>query len=251
MDLISKFDKVYIIHCVENKNRYDNIKFQLDNLITNYKDRIEIYNTCYFPHNNICANAMIFSGKSRYLINGNEFSLTREFYRIIKTSYLLGYDRILIFEDDFSLMKQEYMGAFINAFPDDFDIIQLSYQIPSFLYDFNNIFNQYQNNGKFWIEKEFGGWSNNGLALSRNGMKYWIDRIDNEFQAADIPIHESKNSKLYYGYLNASNKDIKHYIPTIPLIYIDGIESTVQQSNKNDIYELYQYIDKTYYNIYI
>ena len=240
-------NNVHIIHCVENKKRYENILYQIDNNSW-LQERFKIYWTCYFPHSDIAANAMILSNKSRYISNKNEYNLIREFYRIIKVEYLKGSNDICIFEDDFSLMKQPLFDKFIDNVPEDFDIIQLSYLFNHNLYEYSNLIKEY-NNGKLWINKTFGAWSNNGIILSRKGMKYFIDTVDNELQAADIPMFESKNVLQYFGKCNQN--DLKHYIPTLPLVYVDGYDSTVQNDTKNDLYFLYRNVlNKENYSIF-
>lgn len=256
MDNIKKqnieIDKVYVIHCAENVKRLKNIEFQQK---TNkwLNDKLEIWWTCYHPFSNIMANAMLLSNMSRYLSNGNELNLVREFYTIIKTSYLRNYNYICIFEDDFSLINENLFNQFINTLPYDFDLIQLSLQGTKKQYNLNKLINDYINKGILWEEKTFGAWSNNGILLSRKGMEYYINSIDNELQAADIPMHESKNDNPYYGKLNQSGNNIKHYIPTIPIVYINGVESTVQdESNEeqDDLYEQYdKLLNKKMYNI--
>lgn len=248
MDYIKDIDKVYVIHCVENLKRFKNINYQKQHN-TWLNDKLEIWWTCYHPFSDIMANAMILSGKSRYISNKNELNLVREFYTIIKTSYYKGYNHICIFEDDFSLLNDEHFDQFMKNIPNDFDIIQLSYlMFPRNIQDMDKLLSD----NILWIEKTNGGWSNNGIILSRNGMKYFIDSMDNELQAADIPMHESKNKDFYYGKLNQSN-DLKHYIPTIPLVYVNGLDSTVQNNNKDafEIYKLYlEMLNKDLYNIY-
>lgn len=246
MDLLNLFDKIFIIHCLEDDDRLANIKFQISHLSDKKSKKIEIYETCRFPFSKQCAYALMFSNKSRFISNGSEFNLTREFYRIIKTSYLKGFKRILIFEDDFRLLKPNYMEPFLESFPKDFDIIQLSYLFNIQMYDFSKLTDLYYED-VHWVEKDFGAFSNNGLALSRKGMKYFIDFIDNEFVAADIPMHESKNNNKFWGHINKSDSDIKHYVPTIPLVYVDGVDSRVQTDDKKDLYENYKYIDKSAY----
>lgn len=246
MDYIKDIDKVYVIHCVENEKRLNNINFQkTKNKWLNNK--LEIWWTCYHPYSDIMANAMILSGKSRYISNKNELNLVREFYTIIKTSYYKGYNNICIFEDDFSLINEEYFNQFMINIPNDFDIIQLSYLLVE--KNIHNI-NYLLSNNILWIEKNNGGWSNNGIILSRNGMKYFIDFIDNEFVAADIPMHESKNKDMYYGRINQS-RNLNHYISSIPLVFVDGYDSTVQNNTKDEIYKLYrEQLNKDLYNIY-
>ena len=61
------------------------------------------------------------------------------FYTIIKQSYLRGFEHILIFEDDFSLMKEDIFNKFMSCLPEDFDIIQLSYLSHEKMYDVNKL----------------------------------------------------------------------------------------------------------------
>lgn len=251
MDHLNNIDEMYVIHCVENEKRLENIKYQFANneWVSN---KTKIYWTCYFPFSDVAANAMLLSNKSRFLSNKNEYNLTREFYRIIKVAYLQGVNSICIFEDDFSLINKDDFKKFFNDIPKDFDIIQLSYLFNDDMADYKDLLDEYKK-GNLWVEKKIGGWSNNGLILSRKGMKYFIDNIDKEFKAADIPMHESKNNNIYFGKVNQSNDDLKHYIPTMPVIYVDGIESTVQNTDnksKEDLYAFYKkYLNPKKYNI--
>ena len=241
--LNDKFDKIYVIHCAENKERMKNIEYQIkENSL-----KLEIFWSCYHPHSYICANALIFSNKGRAFENASEFNLTRNFYTIIKTSYLRGFNNILIFEDDFSLMKTEILNDFISHMPEDFDIIQFSLLFNKDMYDFKNLTKEYKNDNYF-IKAPFGAWSNNGLALSRKGMKYFIDKIDKEFVAADYVPFESANKYDFYGKTKISN--LNHYISTAPIVYLDKrFDSQVQQEDKKDLYEYYKYIDKSCYNL--
>lgn len=237
------FDKVFVIHCVENEKRYKNILYQQKQS----KLKLDIWWTCYHPHSYIMANSLILSGKGRYLVNGNELNLTREFYTIIKVSYLKGYDHILIFEDDFNLMKLDKLNEFCDNFPEDFDIIQFGILPNPDTYDYSKILKSYLCK-KYFIKMDFGAYGNCGLALSRKGMKYFIDSIDKEFNAADIPIFEDTNKISFYG--KVKNTNLNHYIPTMPLVYLNiDNESNIQTGDKSDIYEYYKKINKKYYNI--
>lgn len=243
------FDKIYVIHCAENEQRMKNIEFQIkeNNL------ELEIFWACYHPHSYICANSLMFANKGRAFENGSEFNLTRNFYTIIKTSYLRGFNRILIFEDDFSLMKKEVLDDFMEHIPNDFDIIQLSLLFKNEMYNYYNYMNEYENNDKYFIKAPFGAWSNNGLALSRKGMKYFIDEIDKEFMAADYPTFESSNQYDFYGKTNKMEEyQLNHYFPSVPIVYLDKrFNSQVQQEDKKDLYALYELLNKDYYNLYI
>ena len=243
MEFINHFDKIYIIHCLENTDRQNNIDFQLSKLTCD-KSKIEVHETCYFPFSKQAQLGLLFTNKTRYISTAAEYNLVREFYQIIKTSYLKEYKHILIFEDDFSLIQEEILELYFDKLSQNWDILQLSYLFNKYQYDYNKLFNS----NNLWIKKDFGAWSNNGLGLSRNGMKYWLDFIDKEFVAADIPTHESKNNLKWYGKTNQSN--LNHYIPNIPLVYITGEDSSVQNEDKSDLYELYQNLNINYYNIF-
>jgi hypothetical protein len=241
------FDKIYVIHCVENEQRYKNITFQKEQGDID----LDIWWTCYHPWSDVMMNGMILSNACRYILNGNELNLMREFYTIIKTSYLKGYDHILIFEDDFQLMKKDYLSMFLDKMPEDFDIIQFSILFNPNFFNMNKIFNAYQN-GQYFIKAPTGFWSNCGLALSKNGMKYFIDTIDKEMQAADIPIFEDSNMNKSFGKINLQN-DLNHYISTVPLVYLSKNKSTVQTKENKDeelLYKYYQTVEEKYYNIY-
>lgn len=243
MDSI-KFDAVWVIHCVEDEDRLKNIEYQKENNQW-LKDNLQINLTCRFSHSTLFANSLLLSNSSRYVSNGSEVNLCREFYKIIKTSYLQGLNYICIFEDDFSLIKESIFMEYLKNIPEDFDIIQLSYL---FEYCPHQIEDILLNENKF-IKLDFGCWSNCGLCLSKKGMKYFIDTIDKEFLAADIPIFESQNSNPYYGKTN-TGKGLNHYIPNIPLIYLDGKDSRVQTEDKEKLYKHYKLVDKKHYNIY-
>lgn len=242
------FDKIYVIHCVENNERLKNIEFQQKESGLN----LDIWWTCYHPWSNQIVNGFILTNRCRYLINGAEFNLTREFYTIIKTSYLKGLNHILIFEDDFNLMKNEYLNDFLEHMPNDFDIIQFSILANTNMCDYEELEKLYEDD-VYFIKPNFGAYSNCGLALSRKGMKYFIDTIDKEFLAADIPAFEDTNKIKWFGRTNV-NSGLNHYITTVPLVYLNNDnKSQVQQlkgDTKSDLYEYYKYINKDFYNIY-
>ena len=159
MHILNKaFDKIYVIHCVEDEERYKNVIYQQEN------SNIDLdiwWTTKSHPFTDQMLNGILLSGHGRYIINKNELNLLREFYSIIKISYDRGLNRILIFEDDFSLMRNGYIEKFISNIPDDFDIIQFSTLSNKQLFDYNILMKQYAE-GKLFVECNSGYWSNNG-----------------------------------------------------------------------------------------
>ena len=144
-------------------------------------------------------------------------------------------------------MKNEVLNEFCKYIPEDFDIIQFSLLFKKDMYNINDYQKEYEND-KYFIKAPFGAWSNNGLALSRNGMKYFIDKIDKEFMAADYVSFESTNNYDFYGQTDSSG--LNHYFPTIPIVYLDKrFDSQVQQEDKKELYLMYDMLDKKYYNL--
>lgn len=239
------FDKIYVIHCAESKQRMTNINKQIEESGID----LDIWWTCYHPHSDIMMNGMILSNQAYRCSNGRELNLAREFYTIIKTSYLRGMEKILIFEDDFHLMKTEHLQAFCDNIPEDFDIIQFSILAELNMFSPNELSKSIEN-GIYFVPMNFGAWSNCGLALSRNAMKYFIDYLDKVFTAADIPIFESTNNIPIFG--NIGGSGLKHYIPTAPIVYlINNNDSQVQTRSKDDsvLYKYYEQINKDLYII--
>lgn len=250
--LNKKFDKVYVIHCVEDKKRYDNIVFQQTQSGLDF----DIWwTTKSHPFSEQMLNGILLSGYGRYIVNKNELNLVREFYTIIKVSYDLGLNHILIFEDDFSLMRNENIEEFISNMPEDFDIIQFSTLSNKKLFDYNELIQKYTQ-GILFTEVNCGFWSNNGLALSRKGMEYFLNYYNNEFVAADIPQFERNNSDKFFGntYIKEKYKNVKSYITTVPIVYLQyELNSNVQSktdNTKKELYDYYNSIDKQYYYIY-
>lgn len=239
------FDKIYIIHCAESTKRMTNVNKQ----ISESGIDADIWWTCYHPHSDLMMNGMILSNQVYRCSNGRELNLAREFYTIIKTSYLRGMNKILIFEDDFHLMKTEYIQNFCEHIPDDFDIIQFSILAELNMFEPDELSKLIEKE-IYFTPMNFGAWSNCGLALSRNAMKYFIDYLDKVFTAADIPIFESSNIIPIYG--NTVGSGLKHYIPTVPIVYlINNNDSQVQTRSKDDsgLYKFYEQVNKDLYII--
>lgn len=250
--LNTKFDKIYVIHCVEDTVRYNNIQYQKEQSGIDF----DIWwTTKSHPFSEQMLNGILLSGYGRYIVNKNELNLVREFYAIIKIAYERSFNHILIFEDDFSLMKNENIEEFISNIPEDFDIIQFSTLANKKLFNYDNLIKQYEN-GILFTQVNSGFWSNNGLALSRNGMKYFLDYYKTEFVAADIPQFEINNTNKFFGkiYIKEKYKNIKSYISTVPLVYLQyELNSNVQSAedkSKQELYAYYKLVDKQYYYIY-
>lgn len=121
--------------------------------------------------------------------NGNAFNCTREHYNIIKQAYYRGIESVLVFEDDFIFNDVEKtIKMFSQKLPDDWKLIQYAYsngtkeEFDEPVLDFFELVP---------ITEENHHWSTSCYALSRAGMKYYIDYMSKEYSVADYPLYES------------------------------------------------------------
>ena len=193
------FDKIYCLHLAEAKERYDSLlkEFNSVGILKN----VEIWWTC---KRQISSTLGKYLYEKEYKSSNNyyagAFNCQIEHYSIIKQAYLRGYENILILEDDIAFIKDiEYIQKIINGIPKDYDILKL--------------YDTYQSNGKYKIKEEnsnlfipfeYGtyGCSTLAYALSRKGMEYYIDFVDNKYVFADTPL---------YNY--DSTKKLNYYVP--------------------------------------
>jgi GR25 family glycosyltransferase involved in LPS biosynthesis len=194
------FDKVYCLHLVEAENRLDHLKNEFSRL--GILQDVEIWWSCKHPkvleicnflHN---TNQFYWNG----LGNGGAFNCTREHYQMVKTAYLRGYNSICIIEDDITFTDDvELIKRVFNSIPNDYDILRISYHIRRGLI--------YPSIPELFIEDDtMRLWGTQMYALSRAGMKYYIEYVDNNYCVADAPLYDVDAIQKYglknYLYFN-------------------------------------------------
>lgn len=147
----------------------------------------------------------------------SEYSCSYEHYRIIKEAYLLGYDNVLVLEDDVIFEDIDLINEFLEHAPEEFDMLKLSYWNGD-IKTFNEMPinpNLYKNEKIYWIEsnkmQRYGTIAN---LYSRSGMKKYLDYQDKNVGLADVWTYE----------LN----DDKKYIASIPIINGTTFESMIK-----------------------
>ena len=159
-----------------------------------------------------------------------DLSLLFAYYNIINNALQNDLDHILIFEDNFKLLKKEYIDDFLDNIPYDFDIIQFSTIDIDNVLEKNNFFIDAVDDKKYFIETKYNFMSNNGLALSKNGMQFFVDTINHKIMHPYLPIYKS-NKKI-----------LKHYISTVPIVYLENVD----EISYNNIYSK---LNKELYNL--
>ena len=174
------FDKIYCLHLTESEERLNSSKQEFIKM--GIYDDVNYWWTCRHPYTKEIHDFLVSNGFFRINIMNapNAYNCARNWYEIIKTSYLRGYEHILCFEDDiiFNVSKEEF-ETFMNNIPNDYDIIRFAY------IDHNNTF---KDNECLYVE-DYNNFFYGAMmfALNRNGMKYYIDYMDEHFGAADFP----------------------------------------------------------------
>lgn len=210
MNYSDYFDKIYIITYVKNIDKRENICKELKRIGINDYEFAYSYNTSVINNPNN--------------IDNNVLSISFTHYDIIKKSYELGMEHILIFEDDVMFLKNV---------SEIHDLIKYNENLN---YDINFYDYQYRLTDDDKIIQIFLA---SAYSLNRQGMKFFISNFESSSFVID-------------GYITLYKNDY-HTIPNIPIYYMDKnyhiniIESdntTVNLSSKricvqNNKFEIY------------
>ena len=117
---------------------------------------------------------------------GNDGTLdcTLGHYRILKTAYELGFNHLLVFEDDIRFLKDtNRLHDIVSELPEDFDFAKFEWYTRGF--DHKNAVSR-PRIGHYWIDGHGIKLLGTGMvAFSRKGMKWKIDRIESAFLKKD------------------------------------------------------------------
>ena len=207
--LCNKFSKIFLLTLSSRPDRQSKALKSLENIGLNTNNGLTIQYATPFPHNDIIAAAFNQTGKGRFT-KANEYDCARNHYSIVRQAYDDPTCKfVLIFEDDIQFLNNlDIISQFIDSIPEDFDVLQFGGftadpKITKYLKDIDNIDNSY------WTKhNDVGIWNCSMYALSRKGMKYYLDFMNTIFWVADGP--------LYKAPLN--HKIINSYISTIPIV---------------------------------
>jgi len=180
--MILPFDKIYIINLVTNKNRHDNCVKEFNKIGVDEKDLTFWYAT----RNNFLKGIENVIPTLKYdwydkmqIYDDNTYSRIFDnayyHYNIIKTSYERGFNSILVCEDDVNFIDNtDIVLNVFNRMPQDYDIIKF-YNMCDNELEFNKT-----DNIQYILEPNRGYLASAMIyALSKNGMKIYIDYIEN------------------------------------------------------------------------
>ncbi len=188
----TKFEKIYVISLITNKDRQEFIKYQMKELDLNYEFIYTInYNKLKYDK---YGNEIIypdFVKEYNHLNNISTYGCALAHYQAILQAYEFGYNNVLVLEDDICFLKDKtIIENYLNNIPDDADFITYN---PRFinLDDFINFFVFFEkyNDENIYVKlannyKSLCGGMMYGL-MNRNIMKMYIDNQHKKLNIAD------------------------------------------------------------------
>lgn len=200
------FDKIFVIHCLKDKNRLQLIKNKLAYLGLKYEfmysiPLTEIFNNTqnFIVTHNIHTNENIIDTRHpRY------WSMAFAHYMCVYQAYELNMKKLLIIEDDVVINKdKDLMFRYLNDIPNDADFIRYGYM--SYKYELKQLFDNtsdlfYKDN----INDDNLYYGNQCYALmNRKTMKIYLDSCNYYFKGnEDVDnIHRGNkfNINVYYA----------------------------------------------------
>ena len=190
--MLTKFDKIYVIHLAERPYRYESMMTEFQNI--GIEEKVEVWWTCKREisnqiGDNIKTLRTSFYEQKRQLcenVYGSVFNCSLEHYTIIKQAYLRGFESILIMEDDISFIKDKsFFEKCVELMPHDYDIVKF-HNTRAINRDIDTI---------KYIKSNFYVHSTLCYALSRRGMQLLIEEYDNFFAASDVVIERLKRKQ--------------------------------------------------------
>ena len=193
--LIDKFDKIFCLNLSHRKDRRDKMTKQLDALGVLNSPKFEWHISTTHLHSNIMAQA-INQSKLGHFSFPNELNCAREHYSIVKKAFDLGYEHILVIEDDLLFNKDEsFLSEVLDHIPENYDILQFGGFSSSSDTVNASVVNAY------WMNSVHA-WNCSMYALSRKGMKFYMKFQERFFSVADNPLyHIEENRNIINGYL--------------------------------------------------
>lgn len=122
----------------------------------------------------------------RYFNYGENVRKTFAHYKCIREAYELGYEHILVIEDDILILKhKDWIIEYLNNLPEDYDLVLLSrYGLTTEATYYNDYF---QN--MFYIDENgiyYMSFCASTYLMSHNGMKKWLDKFESEYMTIDF-----------------------------------------------------------------
>ena len=221
----TQFDKIYVISLITNKDRQEFIKYQMNELDLDFEF---IYGTDFYNFKNIKWPDTYINYPYEKFTGARNFGCTINHYNAVMQAYHLGYNNVLIFEDDICLNKDcNLLYDMFNNIPKDADFVTYdprSNKKDIILSILENI-KLNKNNRYFKSNIDTFGAACFAL-MNRFTMELYINQQHNLLQMSDHVI---------YFYENTDNAPINKYISTNCII-IDQLTHNKNIEKNLDIF---------------
>ena len=217
------FNRIYCIHYLSYKERYENIIQTLKDLNIYQRDNFQFYYTVKnkifnYLFNILSDKKILFTLDEKtadnkiegYIKNDKVFNLAINTYNLISEAYLLGYDRILIIEDDITPLKnKELLSNIISNIPLDYNIISMEYWFRRD-YDKKTCYTQNRKINDYFYKIMNERIVNAGFIIyDKIGMRHFLDTMNQYFWNSDYSI---ANQKLWDDW------SIKRCVSKVPIV---------------------------------
>ncbi|MEG1142328.1 MAG: glycosyltransferase family 25 protein [Clostridia bacterium] len=184
------FDKIYCINLITRPDRKKFAQKQFKELGL----KVEFYEAFPYDFSSKIIDTLN-KEKIWYFNKPNEFGCFMSHYNILKKSYIKGYEKILILEDDICFHKNfnEEIKKYIYNIPLNWEVMRLyGICLTDKLEGIKS--NEYWGN-------YYNTWSTLCYGINRKGMKYLLHIFDEYPCIADLPFYKSKYKYIYTSHI--------------------------------------------------
>ena len=251
------FDKIYVVSLITNKIRQEFIKYQFNELNIKYEFIYgsDFYNIKNDGNNNLIKYPNVWNEKYfKNMPNANiskDFGCTLTHYNAVLQAYELGYENVLIIEDDICFIKdKKLIYTYLNNIPEDADFITWDFRFECLDYAKEHIINVKNiNRNNLWYKIDNNYDIIGGLMfglMNRETMEVYLNNqheslnmsdhvngifnnatvnryiatqcictdhfnIKSNFDCPSMPVQETVYSKIYKLNINNFNKPLKYH----------------------------------------
>ena len=194
MELIDYFDHIFILHHLPKASRLVEMKCQLKHLNLDSSSDVSWEMT----NDDVFSRCLYENYKNKfYTLTFGQFNCAYGHYKIISDSLLLGYDRILILEDDVAFLKDiNLIQTYLDNIPKDADIVMFDYNILS---GHKQTSSPLADN-PYYIINDVPCGSNGCYMVTKKYMEYYIDKQSKCFRVADLLLNKIDNKDIWKRY---------------------------------------------------
>ena len=230
--LTQKFDKICLLTLSNRtETRTKPMMRMLRNIGLENESDICVYKTVPFPLNNIIIKGINQMFNGQHFTKPAEFDCMRSHYNMIRTAYDEGVQNLLVMEDDLCFLKDEHRFIdVIHNMPEKYLFCQ--FDGFSMHPGLKNILDTTE----CWVEHpSIGIWNTDMYAISRDGMKAYMDFQDKVCWVADGPMYQLAKNKVpgvYFTPVPLCIQADKNLVPS-DIRNVEGADDNINYETDN------------------